>query len=113
MNKYRDKSDFEINKAVAEVIFNDSEYDVIEQVMTVVQFKKSGKGFCHIFDPCNSWIDAEPIISGCKISMTISYDTDFFLADMPCGNYLAQHDNPLRAAMEVFLMMKDAENEKI
>lgn len=105
MNKYSDKSDFEINKAVASALkLNTIAYDRTE----IVLFDDMD---ATPFDPCNSWIDAGPIISGYKISMTISDDAECFLADTSSGDYLAQHDNPLKAAMICFLMMKDAENE--
>ncbi|HIC2887128.1 TPA: phage protein NinX family protein [Morganella morganii] len=124
MNKYRDKSDFEINLRVAQIIFTDSEYDVIKQSMEVVKFQNgSGKGICHVFDPCNNPADAMPIIIDNKI--TVAYDKlyetwcahvgsvmgdgDWDYSIEPAINYC--DDNYYRAAMICFLMMKDAENE--
>ncbi len=70
-----------------------------------------------IFEPCNSWSDAGPIISANRISL-IHY---FSLGDTWIAEFLGsaehrkveslQHSdkNPLRAAMIVFLMSKEVE----
>ncbi|EMM6942138.1 DUF2591 family protein [Morganella morganii] len=118
MNKYRDKSDFEINLRVAQIIFNDSEYDVIKQSMEVVKFQNgNGKGVCHVFDPCNNPVDAMPIVKDNLISLEhdgIAWQVscvrhpEISVWD-GCKNY---NDNFYRKAMELFLLMKDAENEK-
>ena len=109
MNKYRDKSDFEINLRVAQIIFTDSEYDVIKQSMEVVKFQNgNGKGTCHAFDPCNKPADAMPIVLENKIDLT------HLVGDMVCAKhkeYWCIRKNPYRAGCEVYLMMKDAENE--
>lgn len=111
MNKYRDKSDFEINKAVAEVRkLNTIAYDCIE----IVLFDDLD---ATPFDPCNNPADAMPIIIDNKISLRAPSITDRWKAEFvdEYGNYVgylrALTKNPYRAAMEVFLMMKDAENE--
>lgn len=120
MNKYRDKSDFEINKAVAEC-----KYGIgctgKTQGGDVIVFTDS---FTAVFDPCNNPTDAVPIIIENKISLyapRLNEDwmaeyagstedvNDGFLVDY----FDAHNQNPLRAAMEVFLMMKDTENEKV
>ncbi|WP_395597738.1 hypothetical protein [Morganella morganii] len=70
MSKYRDKSDFEINLCVAQIIFTDSEYDVIKQSMEVVKFQNgNGKGTCHAFDPCNNPADVMPIVIKSRIAI--------------------------------------------
>ncbi|CAB5602023.1 Protein of uncharacterised function (DUF2591) [Providencia rettgeri] len=72
----------------------------------------SGKGLCRDYDPCNNPSDAMPIIIENKLTLSPRYDSDEWISES-----LFYHDiysvnkNPLRAAMEVFLMMKDAENE--
>ncbi len=110
MNKYRDKSDFEISLCVAQIIFNDSEYDVIKQSMEVVKFQNgNGKGICHVFDPCNNPADAMPIINEYGISL-IYQEGEFQFATND-GNYYSGVSNPLKAAMVIFLMIKDAEDE--
>ena len=96
---YETATDFEINIAVAEGL--------------------GAYGFCGLwgdvlvkntpFDPCNSWADAGPIIVKNKINIT-------FGADL-CGSQTLHNNkfiesvdkNPLRAAMIVFLKMKEAE----
>ncbi len=117
MNKYRDKSYFEINKAVA--IANG--YKVMSCEESVLAYIDSGY---KPFDPCNNPADAMPIIIENKI--TVMYDSigNTWCAHAgsvmdDCGwdykiapEHYADSDNYYRAAMEVFLIMKDAENEK-
>lgn len=113
MNKYSDKSDFEINKAVAEYRkLNTIAYDRVE----IVLFDDMD---ATPFDPCNNPYDAMPIIIENKICMAY----DVFAEERDGGNWVAQpaygfsderarSDNYYRAAMICFLMMKEAENEK-
>ncbi|MDW7782264.1 phage protein NinX family protein [Morganella morganii] len=101
MNKYRDKSDFEINKAVA--AFNGMvRYNVVESDEKIyTSFDE--------FDPCNNPADAMPIIIENKIDLT------HLVGDMVCAKhkeYWCIRKNPYRAGCEVYLLMKDAENEK-
>ncbi|MBT0394872.1 DUF2591 family protein [Morganella morganii subsp. morganii] len=127
MNKYRDKSDFEINCQVLATFEPDIEH------MCLSNDKKSfyhcgfdGNGFYEttIPDYCNNPADAMPIIIENKI--TVAYDKlyetwcahvgsvmgdgDWDYSIEPVINYC--DDNYYRAAMICFLMMKDAENEK-
>lgn len=75
------------------------------------------------FDPCNNPTDAMLIIIENKISL-LAGDSNFWCARygewniLPCPSGIgfiekAQviNDSPYRAAMELFLLMKDAENE--
>lgn len=118
MNKYRDKSDFEINKAVAVA----RGYKVMSCEESVMAYIDSGY---KPFDPCNNPSDAMPIIIENGISM-IKEDDHYIAASTDVGieGYIGAHElmlyglgwlskdkNPCRAAMEVFLMMKDVENE--
>lgn len=112
MNKYRDKSDFEINKAVAEC-----KYGIgctgKTQGGDVIVFTDS---FTAVFDPCNNPVDAMPIIKDNLISL--EHDGIAWMVSCVrhpeisawdgCENY---NDNFYRKAMELFLLMKDAENE--
>ena len=76
MNKYRDKSDFEINKDVAKCyLTHDFRLNSIDEIVELID-----------------------------VDLYREYGVD---------NYEAINKKPYRAAMEVFLMMKDAENEKI
>lgn len=105
MNKYSDKSDFEINKAVAEYRkLNTIAYDRVG----IVLFDDMD---ATPFDPCNNPADAMPIIIENKICLTIGDSDDIWVADTTRSLESSFNENPLRAAMEVFLMMKDAENE--
>lgn len=107
MNKYRDKSDFEINKAVAEC-----KYGIgctgKTQGGDVIVFTDS---FTAVFDPCNNPADAMPIIIENGISSL--FNGDEWICSALDGEFLSINENLYRAAMEVFLMMKDAENEKV
>ncbi|WP_025155268.1 phage protein NinX family protein [Morganella morganii] len=125
MNKYRDKSDFEINKAVAIAIgakpfpperteFTQCEIPWLENAIIVkITGVKTGP-----FDPCNNPADAMPIIKDNLISL--EHDGIAWMVSCVrhpeisvwdgCENY---NDNFYRKAMELFLLMKDAENEKV
>ncbi|EPL3925718.1 phage protein NinX family protein [Morganella morganii] len=123
MNKYRDKSDFEINKAVAVEMFGLNR--VIEKGDSIY-IDECDCGAMFSFDPCNNPSDAMPIIIENGISL-IKEDDHYIAASTDVGieGYIGAHElmlyglgwlskdkNPCRAAMEVFLMMKDVENEK-
>ncbi|EGT3624465.1 phage protein NinX family protein [Morganella morganii] len=105
MNKYHDKSDFEINKAVAEC-----KYGIgctgKTQGGDVIVFTDS---FTAVFDPCNNPADAMPIIN--EYGISLMYQEREFQVATNDGNYYCCMSNPLKAAMVIFLMMKDAENE--
>lgn len=123
MNKYRDKSDFEINKAVAVLTgavpfpfgateFRRSSVTGMESAIIIKSPRKVGA-----FDPCNNPADAMPIIKDNLISLEhdgIAWQVscvrhpEISVWD-GCKNY---NDNFYRKAMELFLLMKDAENEK-
>lgn len=121
---YSELTDFEINCAIAITLgmshaffFPKSEDDFCEGIEPKGRgpIWQSGKyevkgyrvsnGNC--FNPCNSWADAGPIISANKISVEF-YDCGLSLAfslnNMECNQ---EDNNPLRAAMIVFLMMQE------
>lgn len=102
MNKHRDKSDFEINKAVA--IANGHKVMSCEE--SVMAYIDSGY---KPFDPCNNPADAMPIIIENGISSL--FNDDEWICSVPYTEFLSINESLYRAAMEVFLMMKDAENE--
>ncbi|MFF1016609.1 phage protein NinX family protein [Proteus mirabilis] len=107
MNKYTELSDFEINKKVADLVLN-GEYIASEEKQEVYLATMDGGKFLPIacFDPCNSPFNAMPIIIENKIAMNPKDNI------WQCGSgfNVAENKNPLRACMEVFLMMRDAEN---
>ncbi|EMF7616480.1 phage protein NinX family protein [Providencia stuartii] len=109
MNKYTELSDFEINKKVAEKLglaYEVTRYGVVTRMSNKEQWRE--------FNPCNNPADAMPIIIENKLTLSPRYDSDEWISES-----LFYHDiysvnkNLYRAAMEVFLMMKDAENEKV
>lgn len=106
MNKYTELSDFEINKKVAEYLkLNTIAYERTE----IVLFDDMD---ATPFAPCNNPNDAMPIALDNGISLTspmLSYGewkASYF------RKYYARNINPYRAAMEVYLLMKDAENNQ-
>ncbi|WP_219495519.1 phage protein NinX family protein [Proteus terrae] len=113
MNKYTELSDFEINKKVAVALGLISEvthYGVVA--------KSNNKDYWFEFDPCNNPSDAMPIIIENKICTAF----DVFAEEHDGGNWVAspaygfaneetRSNNLYRAAMELFLMMRDAERE--
>ena len=132
MNKYSDKSDFEINKAVAdcyltrEYRFNSS--DKIVELMDIDlscefggEINLKDKCVTGTFDPCNNPADAMPIVIENGISLIFDTGCKAWVAGIAywvdgCEwqiSYEVERMNQYRAAMELFLMMKDAENEKV
>lgn len=108
MNKYRDKSDFEINKAVAECL---KSIDYIDNYIShngAVCIADS-YGTSVTFDPCNNPVDAMPIFIENKMGA-------MFLGDLVqitnfSGTIANFGRNFYRTIAELFLMMKEAENE--
>ncbi|HHH3491939.1 TPA: phage protein NinX family protein [Proteus mirabilis] len=105
MNKYTELSDFEINKKVAEKL--GAEWFVTTTVWDELVVMVGSK----CFKPCNNPSDAMPIINEYGISL-IYQDRKFQFATND-GNIECCIANPLKAAMIIFLCMKDAENEKV
>lgn len=111
MNKYRDKSDFEINKAVAEITIYGDWYlsPTDERPFTFFNYGINSSKTVELPDYCNNPADAMPIINEYGISL-IYQEGEFQFATND-GNIECSISNPLKAAMIIFLMMKDAENE--
>lgn len=122
---YSKMSDFEINLAVFEAL-NDGSPDCKEGSggsMVIVSFEgdvvdgnaveiEVERG---VFNPCNNAADAWPIIADRKICLAF----DVFSEPEDGGAWVAspaygyevervRHDNPLRAAMVLYLMMLEA-----
>ncbi|MBT0330106.1 DUF2591 family protein [Morganella morganii subsp. morganii] len=115
MNKYRDKSDFEINKAVADELIQSGFIIGVEyhdkHILVMDKYANN-----YPFDPCNNPADAMPIVIRSLISLISDKSDDgesaWWVAQDVTGSIASGlKSNPYRAAMEVFLMMKEAENE--
>ncbi|WP_260291477.1 DUF2591 domain-containing protein [Proteus vulgaris] len=113
MNKYTELSDFEINRRIAEMDTK-NRYVYFEKEQTI--FRKFNNGQTQKFNPCNYPTDAMPIIIGNLISLMADMSEDrgsawWCASDISNSLTSNYKSNPLRATMEVFLMIKDAENE--
>ena len=95
LNKYRDKSDFEINKAVA-VALGYKVRPCEESVLAFIDIVYK------TFDPCNNPADEMPIIIENKICLTVRLSDDILVADTTMSLESSFNVNPLRAAMEGF-----------
>lgn len=109
MNKYRDKSDFEINKAVVIALgAHEVATDIFIDKNRRYDFDKPKSQF--FFDPCNNPADAMPIIIENSISM-VRVNNEWSARQFNNHCIEVNDSNYYRAAMICFLMMKDAENE--
>ncbi len=107
MMQYKEVTDYEINKTVAKYLkLNTIACDRTEIVL-----------FDDIdatpFDPCNNPADAMPIVIENGISLISDWNEIGVWGATYQPWWTSENKNPLRAAMEVFLMIKDAENEKV
>lgn len=106
MTDYSKMSDFDINKAVAEL----HGYDTKPIQFFALQGLSKVRTTERFFDYCKSWADAGPIIEKEKISLIFGFS--HWDAMSEAGESLqAEEVNPLRAAMIVFLMMKEQADE--
>lgn len=106
MNKYTELSDFEINKRVfvaAKIEHEDTD------LHSNKVFYGDGANWIE-FNPCNNPSDVMPIIIENGISI-IKSSGGWMCYHGSVGQ--VEHENLYRGAMEVFLMIKDAENEKV
>lgn len=106
MNKYTELSDFEVNKNVAEKLglaYEVTRYGVVTRMSNKEQWRE--------FNPCNNPADAMPIVidNGIVFMPSKALDSCYCVK----GDYSSANKSLYRAAMEVFLMMKDKENKKM
>lgn len=120
---YNKLSDFEINAAVFEALHGGSpdhkegdggamvlisyEGDIVGGDAVEVEVERG------LFNPCNNPADAWPIIVDKKIGLKpVRWDEWRAEGSDSCGfvSYARADDNPLRAAMIVFLIMQDSAN---
>ncbi|NBM78944.1 DUF2591 domain-containing protein [Proteus sp. G2659] len=101
MNSYNKYTDLQINELVATRL----KKKCLLTEESVLAYMDSGY---RTFDPCNNPSDAMPIIIENEISMIKSSG-----GWMCCHGSVGQveHKNLYRGAMELFLLMKDAERE--
>lgn len=108
MKDYSEMSDFEVNLLVAKSALN---FDQLSstQCLNKAHVQWSDGANWHKFDPCNNPSDAWPIIKSNLISLTpYGGDGSWWEAEDRYGTGKSDCDNnPLRAAMVVYLMMKD------
>ena len=114
MKDYSKMSDFEINKAVAACLgaevqeWNGKIFGGVERKIDNVT------SVIGVIDYCNNTSDAWPVVLGNRISLRPDdmYEEaphgGYWRADNEAGHH-CHHENPLRAAMIVYLMMKDEE----
>jgi hypothetical protein len=104
---YSQLSDFEINKRVAELVGG------FALTIAVRDEPPSGRSFDpDRFDPCNNAADAWPIIAENNIAILPyknSTPSAYHTGSGLVGKFTAEDNNPLRAAMVVFLMMRDSD----
>ncbi len=103
MNSYNKYTDLQINELVARRL----KKKCLLTEESVLAYMDSGY---RTFAPCNNPTDAMPIIIENEISM-IKSSGGWLCCHGSVG--LVERESLYRGAMEVFLMMKDAENEKI
>lgn len=117
-------SDFEINKAVAEIAINGDWLlePTDESPSWFFNHGVQGKNTVKLPDYCNNPADAWPIIAESKISIMWMTEEKQWCAWANgeleegcwewkyCPDDYSHDDNPLRAAMTVFLMMQESAN---
>lgn len=113
---YEEMSDLQINLLVANAI---GVYAAENSGVVFASVKHEGDNVVSVIgavDYCNNPSDAWPIINANLIGVIPDEDgvTMHFYGDWVatafCSTISYTHKNPLRAAMIVFLMMKDAQN---
>ncbi|MEL5372154.1 DUF2591 family protein [Serratia nevei] len=109
MTDYSKMSDFEINVAVSLELFEGSSGGDVSRIATWCACEENGD--YGLFDPCNSPADAWPIIIRNLISIDSIFDkgNTWLAFGGDDSEHRHVHSNPLRAAMVVFLMMKETE----
>lgn len=119
MKDYSKMSDFEICGYVSMYEHGFSWIEFDDEMSSHVKCGNEGSpGFAivEVKDYCNNPSDAWPIIFSSRTMLNPYCADELWKAEVPCGfdgffkEYATcYHRNPLRAAMIVFLMMKDEE----
>ncbi|QIF97634.1 phage protein NinX family protein [Proteus terrae] len=105
MSSYNKYTDLQINELVATRL----KKKCLLTEESVLAYMDSGY---RTFDPCNNPTDAMPIIIENKIGLSPMYHSNKWTADCLDYDFISVNKNPYRGAMEVFLMMKEAEDNK-
>lgn len=115
---YSEMSGYEINNRIHNIVACEGKYDLKVEGYKVTwteretgrvietlrkQYDKEFKNYL------SSWADAGPIIEKENISLTCHQSRDEWAAIFN-RHCMAANNNPLRAAMECFLMKKEREN---
>lgn len=114
MKDYSKMSDFEINKAVAELLGLELSSDHNGDYVGIVRRSIGSRPNYINVNYCNNPSDAWPVVLGNRISLRPDdmYEeaphSGYWRADNEAGNH-CHHEKPFRAAMTVYLMMKDEE----
>ena len=114
---YTEWSNSDINRAVTCEVYNCFGWALSESGDSFFHCGADGSGYYvqQIIDYCNSWADAGPVILDNHIVLTPCMGknegdaTGYFEHENPITIEFSSNDQALRAAMIVFLMMKDAE----
>lgn len=109
---YSQLSDFEINLKVAHIVLGKNNYDWDPEKKEVYLAGIDGVEFlpCGYFDPCNRVADAWPIIADNGVNILWDWNESGLHGASANSIWEHEHENVLRAAMIVFLMMQDANN---
>ena len=119
--RYEDMSEFEVNGYVSMHMHGFSWIEFVDGYTSHVKCgneRSPGFAMIEVPDYCNNPSDAWPIISRNLIGVSPDEDgvTCHFYGDWTarafCSQIFCTHKNPLRAAMIVFLMMRDEQCQK-
>ncbi|WP_336707632.1 MULTISPECIES: phage protein NinX family protein [unclassified Cedecea] len=116
MTDYSQMSDFEINKAVADIVMNGTWHVTPSHPDNKTGgwlYGSNGIQTYPLPDYCNSWADAGPIIEKNGIGIYFigeGHHRGKWGSDAPGGRPYVYGDSLLRNAMIVFLMMQDSSN---
>ena len=108
MKDYASMSDVQVSKAVGDAI--GIQWANLDDNYHELCYWPEPDDELRIFDPCNNPEDAWPIILQSKISIFALDDDDWGARGYNCI-IRSINPNPLRAAMELFLKMKEIEND--
>lgn len=120
MKDYASMSDFEINKSVADIAMNGTWHVKPSHPDNDTGgwlYGSNGIQTRELPDYCNNPADAWPIITENRIGIIPAPDAGKWksahrkVGEDDTPYHFTQSDNPLRAAMIVFLMIKEREND--